>query len=139
MNNNDIHKLAKPEQGAGILFVCLDDNTVLLARRSQSVSEPGTWGVPGGSLEPGENTVQAAKRETIEEFGSLPKKIRPIQSLINRRGDWEYVTFVVEITLDEKAVWTPSIRLNDENDKIVWFRLSRLPAELHSSVDIIQT
>jgi uncharacterized protein len=139
MSSNDIHKLAKTEQGAGILFVCMDDNTVLLAKRSQSVSEPGTWGVPGGTLEPGENTVQAAKREAIEELGSLPKKIRPIQSLTNNRGDWEYVIFVVEITLDEKAVWTPSIRLNDENDKIVWFRLSRLPEALHSSIDIIRT
>ena len=50
----------------------LNDNEYLLTLRSQDVLEPGTWGIPGGRVEAGENPYEAAERETEEELGSLP-------------------------------------------------------------------
>ena len=34
-------------EGSGVLFVA--GESVLLLRRSEKVTEPGTWGVPGGT------------------------------------------------------------------------------------------
>lgn len=68
-------------EGAGLLFVCQEDNTCLLLKRSHSVQEPGTWGIAGGAIEISndednsgpESSMDGAKREAIEELGSLPK------------------------------------------------------------------
>jgi len=49
--------------GSGILLV--REDTVLLQRRKDN----GLWGIPGGSLEPGESLEGAAIRETLEEVG----------------------------------------------------------------------
>jgi len=46
--------------------------TYLLARRSRSVDEGGTWGIPGGAVRHGERPEATARREAIEEIGQLP-------------------------------------------------------------------
>ncbi|MGB3684142.1 MAG: NUDIX hydrolase [Rubrobacteraceae bacterium] len=55
--------------GSGTVVVNLDGpepRTLLLRRRKPPV---GLWENPGGMLEPGENFVAAARRETLEETG----------------------------------------------------------------------
>jgi ADP-ribose pyrophosphatase YjhB (NUDIX family) len=49
--------------GTGVLL--LRENQVLLLRRKDN----GLWGIPGGSLEPGESLEEAARREVLEEVG----------------------------------------------------------------------
>jgi 8-oxo-dGTP pyrophosphatase MutT (NUDIX family) len=49
--------------GAAVLI--LDNHWVLLQQREDN----GLWGIPGGSLEPGESLEQAAAREVLEETG----------------------------------------------------------------------
>lgn len=49
--------------GTGVLL--FRDNKVLLQRRKDN----GLWGLPGGSLEPGESLEEAARREVLEEIG----------------------------------------------------------------------
>lgn len=51
--------------GSGVLL--LRENQVLLQRRKDN----GLWGIPGGSLEPGETLEEAAIRETFEEVGLM--------------------------------------------------------------------
>lgn len=126
-------------RGAGILFVCLDDNSLFLLLRSPYVSEPGRWGVPGGTLEGQETPSQAAKRETKEEVGSLPKQVRPIQAISNKTKIGEYILFIVEISKEEKELWTPRIELNWEHTKGKWFKLNNLPPNIHSAIKFIQT
>lgn len=48
-----------------------DEGRVLLQRRSDT----GTWGVPGGALDPGEHPAQACVREVYEETGLI---VRPV-------------------------------------------------------------
>ena len=56
-----------------------DRATVLLTRRSDSLaSHTGQVAFPGGRLDPGENAVQAALREAMEEVGLAADRIRPI-------------------------------------------------------------
>ena len=49
--------------GTGVLL--LKEKEVLLQRRRDN----GLWGIPGGSLEPGESLEEAARREVWEEVG----------------------------------------------------------------------
>src|SRR5690606_14978802 len=47
------------------------DGTLLLERRTDN----GLWGLPGGSLEPGESMEEVAKRELYEETGLQAKNL----------------------------------------------------------------
>lgn len=42
-----------------------DEGRILLQRRG----DDGTWGIPGGALEPGESLEETARRELFEETG----------------------------------------------------------------------
>jgi len=130
-------KIKKPN-GAGILFSCSYDNTVLLLLRSNKVSEPGTWGLPGGAVEQGETFKQAAKREAIEEIVVLPSAGTIINTISNDRGGWKYVIYVIDIYYSEKISWSKYITLNEENTKFEWFKMDNIPNNLHSPIKIIR-
>lgn len=59
--------------GAGILYT--DGKTVLLLYRSEYVKAHSfTWAPTGGSIEDGEDLLEAAKRESLEEIGVFKGK-----------------------------------------------------------------
>jgi 8-oxo-dGTP pyrophosphatase MutT (NUDIX family) len=65
---------ARPPRRAAVAVVVLSDPArgpgVLLTRRtSQLRDHPGQFALPGGSVDPGEDTVTAARRELDEELG----------------------------------------------------------------------
>ena len=128
--------------GAGILFICEDK--VLLTLRSDEVREPGTWGIPGGSVaddgpyspeEPSRakpplfQSWEGAKRESQEELGSIPPGLRFSGTVIYEDGNFTYVTFLVRIHPKNKNRW--KFQLNWENDEAAWFPTNSLPAPLH--------
>lgn len=137
--------------GAGILFTCDDDNTVFLMLRSQDVEQPGTWGIPGGSVDgegfydsnmgasrPTDRTFwTGAQCETIEECGSLPEGIEVVDTIDFVSGSFVYRNFICNIPLASKRAWTSSISLNWENDGFDWFDLGSLPSDTHFGVDYI--
>lgn len=56
-------------------------NALLLEVRSQKVRQPGEVCFPGGRVEPGETTAEAAVRETCEELGITADKITDVTEL----------------------------------------------------------
>lgn len=48
---------------------------VLCRRPTRLRSHPGQWALPGGRLDPGEDAVEAARRETWEELGVDPGEV----------------------------------------------------------------
>jgi len=140
-------KLAKQYWGkkaSGLLFVCTEDQTVLLLKRSYEVEQPGTWGIAGGAIGEGfyETTdfeqdppnkvfLESAQREAAEELGTLPntKSLLGITEFTD--GSFTYKTFVYDMSLFEKNRWTPAITLNWENDEDKWFPIDSLPGNLH--------
>src|SRR5438445_8735492 len=60
--------LELPRPVAAVAVVTLHEGCVLLVRRDK---EPyrGMWSFPGGSIEPGETSREAARREALEETG----------------------------------------------------------------------
>lgn len=56
----------RPLIGVGATVIVRNEQgEVLLHQRSDT----GTWGLPGGSMEPGEEMLQTARRELMEETG----------------------------------------------------------------------
>lgn len=52
----------------GVQAVIRDGDRILLGLRSNTFGR-GTWGLPGGHIEPGETVLEAAAREVREETG----------------------------------------------------------------------
>jgi len=139
--------------GAGVLLHCADDDTYLLTLRSDSVEQPGTWGIPGGSCS-GEGFYSGAEgrvvdenqawdcavRETLEELGWFPERIGAVHPVVFTRGNFRYTTFVVEVDAVEKVNSAEAIELNWENDDAAWFspaNLRRKHAKLHFGVQFV--
>lgn len=84
---------------AGLLLVhrSPDDRTeVLLERRGPTCQHAGSWGIPGGAMEPGETALACALREAQEEVGIDATEARVLAEYVDDHGPWSYTTIVVE-------------------------------------------
>lgn len=110
---------------AGILYKCGPE--VLLIRRTMHSDEPGTWGIPGGKLEPNEIPELAAMRESFEEVGYIPRKpITPFD--LDVHNGVEFQTFLCELDCRFDPV------LNDEHSQFAWIPIMSLPRDTHPGV-----
>ena len=105
---------------------------VLLVLRGRGVDDPGTWGLPGGYLEDGEDFEQGLLREMAEELGAVPTLTfechvdQPDEPHFNR-------SFRFRLPVD--SAWAPT--LNEEHTAYYWaspdtasrLRLHRYAAE----------
>lgn len=100
--------------GGGIMF--RQGKFVFLIQRS----DDGTWCQPGGTVEPGELAIDAARREVLEEVGYQYDGPLTPHSVY---GD--YLTFRAEVAERFEA------KLNDESLAAGWFHIDDLPKPLH--------
>ncbi|EJD7636107.1 NUDIX domain-containing protein [Salmonella enterica] len=100
--------------GSGIMF--RQGDFVFLIQRS----DDGTWCQPGGTVEPGELAIDAARREVLEEVGYQYDGPLTPHSVY---GD--YLTFRAEVAEKFEA------NLNDESLAAGWFHIEDLPTPLH--------
>lgn len=119
------------KKAAGILIRRSDTGQFLLTLRSADVMDPGTFGIPGGRIEPGEEEETAAFVETEEELGPLPT-LELVDRDVYRSGDFTYITFLATVEAREAQGWTPT--LNWKNDAWAWVGTDELPDELHPNV-----
>jgi 8-oxo-dGTP pyrophosphatase MutT (NUDIX family) len=112
--------------GSGMLFICPQDNTVLLFKRSQGVLEPGTWGTAGGRVDDPETETawESALKEVWEETGGDIPNGMLMGSIKYVEPNFEYINYVYAIAKETKDNW--EIMLNWENDDYRWIRLDDL-------------
>lgn len=83
-------------------------------------SDDGTWCQPGGTVEPGELAIDAARREVLEEVG------HQYDGPLNPHSVYgDYLTFRAEVPEQFEA------KLNDESLAAGWFHIDDLPKPLH--------
>lgn len=117
-------------KASGFLLICPKTKELFLVKRAQNVDSPGTWCTVGGGVEKGEDFMQAAKRECVEELGSCPEISDIIDDIDSSMvEDLVYKTFVGVVSLETRENWKP--KLNPENDEFGWFKPNELPKPLH--------
>lgn len=100
--------------GSGIMF--RQGKFVFLIQRS----DDGTWCQPGGTIEPGELAIDAARREVMEETGYQYDGPLTPHSV---HGD--YLTYRADVPERFEA------KINDESLAAGWFHIDDLPKPLH--------
>jgi len=64
------------------------DTFLLIKRADDEDIFPGLWGIPGGTVEPTDASLEdALQRECLEEVGISVDNIRPITNDIHDKGD----------------------------------------------------
>jgi len=157
--NKSWYKIASDEywgkKASGCLFVCREDQTILLFKRSKYVEEVGTWGITGGAIDKEERGFEddffdphleeienpedeifnnSAIKETMEEAGGFPEQHDLIGTVDFTEGSFTYRTYIYDLSLEEKNNWTSLINLNWESDKADWFSINALPPSMHPGI-----
>jgi 8-oxo-dGTP diphosphatase len=113
---------------------------MLLLRRSRALTAfPGTWDIPGGHVEKGENLLTALKREVREETGYEVSVGRPFQA-----GTFEYplmggrsaFTVEVDFLCSVRARRPPTLN-PAEHTEYAWIR--RYDARTHPAPPLLQS
>jgi 8-oxo-dGTP diphosphatase len=109
---------APEREGASIAV--FKGGAVLLVRRTKGPFR-GLWSLPGGSVEEGEEPVEAALRELLEETGTSAKVEGMLDKVIVEVGEGRYRLSVFYGT---HAGGAP--RAASDADAVIWVRLGEL-------------
>jgi 8-oxo-dGTP pyrophosphatase MutT (NUDIX family) len=116
-------------KASGILVVC--QGQILLLRRTGGDHE-GEWCIPGGKIENGETSLEAAIRETREEAGVEVPAEALVEWTRTIRDGVDFTTFAASITEQ------PDVSLDEtESSECGWFRLDALPEPLHPGMGMV--
>lgn len=80
--------------GAAAIVAVDDDGRVLLVRQYRHPMQRLMWEVPAGLLEPGEDPIDCARRELLEEGGAEAGEITPLLRLVPSPGGCDEVVHV---------------------------------------------
>jgi 8-oxo-dGTP pyrophosphatase MutT (NUDIX family) len=116
-------------KSVGALIHCQSTDRYLFVLRSGH-SYSGTWGLPGGKVDPGETIDQALHREIHEELGGkiLGAKLALIKTFVSCNKKFEYHTFLINVE-EEFMPW-----LNNEHSGYAWCKIKEHPKPLHPGV-----
>ena len=109
--------------GSAVILVVDDKKKILLVRQYRLPADGKVWELPAGKIDPGENVLQAAKRELIEETGYKASTWKKLASY------WASPGFLAEkmtiyLATDLKAgIATP---MEDERIEARWFTSKEL-------------
>jgi len=113
-------------KAVGVWYRSQDTGRYLYLLR-QDQKNPGTWGLPGGKVEPGETLLGGMERECTEELGVFPDYLRliPLEKFTSNDGSFEYHTWVCVIQQE----FVP--RLNHEHLGYAWIDAGTFPRPMH--------
>jgi ADP-ribose pyrophosphatase len=72
--------------GAAAMVPFLDEDTVILIRQYRHAVDRYLWEIPAGTLEKGENPMDCARRELVEEIGYEADELEKITELLPAPG-----------------------------------------------------
>lgn len=112
----------------GVNTIITRDGKLLLGLRKNCYGE-GTWALPGGHLEIGEDMKKGAARELFEETGIVPENIE-FANIVNNpakdgRSHYVQVGFLVN-----KFKGEPELKEPNRCGEWRWFETGNLPKEI---------
>ena len=72
--------------GAVVILALTDDKKIVMIRQFRKPAEEVLWELPAGTIEPGEDLENCARRELEEETGYYPRKITNIITFFSSPG-----------------------------------------------------
>ncbi len=116
------HVLRIPAEAAAAV-VHDEDRGILLLRRHRFITDSWGWEIPAGRIDPDETPTEAAARETLEETGWRPGRLRPLGSWFPSNGaiDQTFHVFVAEGATHEGDPSDPN-----EAERVEWVPVSRI-------------
>ena len=117
-----VYASSKPTAGA----LCVDDGRVLLARRAHPPFE-GSWDIPGGFLDEGEDPLDGLRRELREETGLEVEPERFLGIWIDRYGGDSTAEATLNLYWTARVVGGEAAPADDVSE-LRWFDRDGLPA-----------
>ncbi|MBN2566545.1 NUDIX hydrolase [Candidatus Woesearchaeota archaeon] len=113
-------------QGVAVGGMCIEEDRILLVRRSQNDTGPGLWEIPKGALEWGEDPIEGLKREFLEETGLKVSVHEPlgVYHFLTEKKDSVYQVIIIAFRVgrDDRS---QAIILSDEHDAHGWVPLAK--------------
>jgi 8-oxo-dGTP pyrophosphatase MutT (NUDIX family) len=109
---------------AVVVFVFRGDRLLALRRALTKDAAPGEWEALSGRVMPGEQPLDAARRETAEESGlRVTLRPRPVVSYMAKRNTDDMLVVAYRAEAPEGAVV-----LSDEHDDCRWMTVDEFAA-----------
>ena len=115
--------------GSAVMMAVDDKKRILLVRQYRLPAGRKMWELPAGRLDPGENPLQAAKRELIEETGCRARKWRKLVTFYASPG---YVSEKMTIFLATELTEGEAQPMEDERIETRWFSWAEIERMLGS-------
>ncbi len=109
--------------GSAVMLAVDDEEQILLVRQFRLPAEQEMWELPAGRIDPGENSLEAAKRELREETGYSALLWKKLVSFWPSPG---YVGEKMDIFLATGLTEGQQTPMDDERIKTQWFRASEV-------------
>lgn len=116
-------RLSNRGHGAVMAIPLLDDDTVLLVREYAAGLHRYELGLPKGIIEAGENTLQAANRELMEEVGYAARDLRLLTTMSAAPG---YLSSRMDVVIAQDLYVAKLPGDEPEELEVVPWRLSRI-------------
>ncbi|MEE6283094.1 NUDIX hydrolase [Georgenia sunbinii] len=94
---------------------------VVLQHRARWSHFGGTWGLPGGAVDPGETAVAGALREAAEEAGIPATAVTVRATYVLDHGDWAYTTVLASAAEPVEPVVS-----DPESLEVAWVELDEV-------------
>jgi len=115
--------------GSAVMMAVDAKKRILLVRQYRLPAAKPMWESPAGRLDPGENPLQAAKRELVEETGYRASKWKKLVSFYPSPG---YVGEKMTIFLATGLTEGESHPMDDERIECCWFSNAEIDRMLAS-------
>jgi len=128
VHGRDSIEKTRMQQFIGVGVIVRRNNKLLLGKR-KGAHGAGTWGLPGGHLDPGEDVDACAIRETLEETGMRVESIcqSGFTNTLFNETNRQYITLFVEA---KTFRGDPVVCEPDKCERWDWFDLQNLPQPL---------
>ncbi|GAC1484889.1 MAG: NUDIX hydrolase [Candidatus Dormibacteria bacterium] len=117
------HVVRMPGEASAVIV--LEQDRVLLIHRHRFISDTWGWEIPAGRVEPGEDPMVAAERETLEETGWRPGPLTKLFTYLPSIGLMDQ-RFNVYLADGAAHVGEPADV--SESDRAEWLPIGELPA-----------
>jgi ADP-ribose pyrophosphatase len=125
----EIRRAIVHHNGSAVMMAVDDRKRILLVRQYRLPARKYLWELPAGRLDPGENALQAAKRELKEETGYRAKKWKKLVMFLPSPG---YVGETMTIFLATDLSAGEATPMDDERIEARWFTAKEIEQGIRS-------